>query len=63
MKLILIAIAIAALLGWFTQYISTLTLMWYLTEKGFPLPSDADLKKGSRYVVSHLFRDFGSGKR
>lgn len=62
MKLILIVIAIAALLGWFTQYISTLTLMWYLTEKGFPLPSDADLKKGSRYVVSHLLMNFGSGK-
>lgn len=63
MNFVWAGITAAALIGWLSQYISTLTLMWYLTEKGFPIPSDADLKKGSRYVVSHLFRDFCSGKR
>ena len=53
----------AALVKWLMQYISTMTLVWYLTEKGFPLPSDEDLKKGSRYVVSHLLKYLHSGKR
>ena len=60
---ILIVVAAVALIGWLIQYISNLTLVWYLTEKGFPLPSDADLKKGSRYVVSHLLKDLASDKR
>lgn len=63
MTLFLLIVAGVSLIGWLMQYISTLTLVWYLTEKGFPLPSDADLKKGSRYVVSHLLKDLASDKR
>ena len=65
MKLcVLLAMVIAAIgwIKWLMQYISALTLVWYLTEKDFPLPSDEDMKQGSRYVVSHLFTDLCSGK-
>jgi hypothetical protein len=62
MRLFLLIVSVVSLIGWLMQYISTLTLVWYLTEKGFPLPSDADLKKGSRYVVSHLLKDRASDK-
>lgn len=55
--IILALVAIIALGGWLLQYISTATLVWYLTEKGFPSPSDAEMKKGSRWVVSHLLSD------
>ena len=60
--LIAIVVAVIGWVKWLMQYISTLTLVWYLTEKGFPLPSDEDLKQGSRYVVSHLFKNLCSDK-
>ena len=63
MTLFFLVVSVVSLIGWLMQYISTLTLVWYLTEKDFPLPSDADLKKGSRYVVSHLLKDRASDKR
>ena len=60
--LLAIVVAVVSLVEWQLCRISVMTFVWYLTEKGFPLPSDADMKKGSRYVVAHLFKDLHSGK-
>lgn len=49
--------------GWLLQRISTMSLLWYLQEKNCPFPSSEEMKKGSRYVAEHMFRDVFGGKR
>lgn len=50
-------------IGWFAQYISTAALLWYIQEKGCPLPSDEDMKAGTKFVTEHMVKDFSRGKR
>ena len=49
--------------GWLFSRISTMTLIWYLQEKNVPFPSNEDLKRGSKFVVEHMFRDLLGGER
>lgn len=50
-------LSVICAIGWLTTKISVLILAWYLTEKNVPRPTDADLKKGSDYVVKSILKD------
>ena len=57
-------IALICAAGWFVQYLGAATLIWFLQEKGYPLPSDEEMKRGSRWVVAHLLNDlFGNVRK
>lgn len=43
--------------GWLTRYISAATLIWYMKQKNIPFPSKAEMRRGSEWVVSHMFKD------
>ncbi len=60
---VLLCILAVCAVGWLTQYISTAALMWYIQEKNVPLPSDEEMKEGTRYVTKHLVNDLFRGKR
>lgn len=55
--IVLAVVAGICAIGWLTRYISTATLLWYLQEKGIPLPSEKEMKAGTEWVVSHMVRD------
>lgn len=42
---------------WFVEKVANASLLWYLTEKNIPFPSDEDMKKGASYAVKHFFDD------
>lgn len=44
--------------GWLIRYINAATLIWYIQEKEIPLPSDSEMKAGTRFVIEHMFKDF-----
>lgn len=60
---ILSGLLTVCIVGWFMQRISTMTLLWYLQEKNCPFPTGEELKKGSRFVVEHMLKDFFGGKQ
>lgn len=43
--------------GWFSMYVSTAILYWYLQEKNLPFPTDAEMKAGSKFVSRHIVED------
>lgn len=60
---VLFVALIWSLKNWLTRYISCMALLWYISEKGIPLPSDEEMKVGTRYVAEHMVKDFSRGKR
>lgn len=48
--------------GWIKGYISNAVLLWYLIEKGFPLPSKDELEEGGQWVAKHILRDLTGRK-
>ena len=48
---------------WFVQRIGAATLIWYLQEKGYPLPSGEEMKRGSKWVVNHFLSEKFGQKR
>lgn len=44
--------------GWLSRYISTAALLWYIQEKEIPLPSDSEMKAGTRFATEHMIKDF-----
>ena len=67
MMIILVAVLLGALIwslkNWLARYISCMALLWYISEKGIPLPSDEGMKAGTRYAVEHMLKDFSRDKR
>ena len=61
--IVLLAALIWSLRNWLARYISCAALLWYIQEKGLPLPSDEDMKTGTRWAVEHILKDFSKGKR
>ena len=49
--------------NWIAMNVGHAALLWYIQKSGLPLPSDADLKEGTRYAAEHFFKDFWKGKR
>lgn len=56
LTIFLIALVIFCAINWFARYIGTAALLWYIQEKGLPLPSDEDLKQGTAFVTEHMFK-------
>ena len=50
-------IAAVCAAGWLVSRISIMTLLWYMQEKGCPLPTDKDLKAGSKFIAEHILKD------
>lgn len=55
-------VAAVSSIGWFTQRVSTATLLWYLEQKKIPFPSDEEMRRGSEWVTSHMVKDLLSWK-
>lgn len=43
--------------GWLSQRISVLAILWYMDEEGVPLPSDEMIKRGCKWAASHMASD------
>lgn len=43
-------------IGWLTRYISTKALLYYLEQKGYPLPTDQEIKECTQTVAKHTFK-------
>ena len=56
MIIILGIAAVVFAVGWLATYISMLAFIWYLQEKNVPLPESADLRRGTKWAVSRMFR-------
>lgn len=44
-------------IGWVTQHISVLSLVYYIKKKGYAAPSDAEIKECTLWTVKHLLGD------
>lgn len=49
-------------LGWLTRHISCAVLFWYLEQRNIPFPSEKEMEEGSKWVVSHMAKDFFNRK-
>lgn len=43
-------------IGWLSRYISCIAMIYYMTKKGYKLPSDEKIKECTRETVRHLFK-------
>lgn len=43
-------------IGWLTRHVSTLSLIYYMKKKQYPLPTDSESKECTAWVVSHLIK-------
>lgn len=50
-------------IGWLSQRITNMILLWYLQEKNCPLPSDEEMKRGQEWVVSHVVKELFDKRR
>jgi hypothetical protein len=65
---VILAVAAIAALGWgiknrIAMNVGHAALLWYIQEKGLPLPTEKDLEAGTRYAVEHFKKDFSRGMR
>lgn len=60
--IVLSCLVIVCAAGWLLNRLSAATLLWYLQEKNCPFPSDEEMRKGSRFVLEHMIKDFLKGK-
>lgn len=56
-------LAIVCAVEWLLSRISIMTLLWYLQEKNYPLPTGEELKEGTQYAVKHIITDLFGAKR
>ncbi len=54
--IIFFAIAVRCGIGWLTQYISTLSFIYYIEKNGYIQPSDAEIKECTFEMVKQLFK-------
>ena len=54
---VLVILVVVCAFGWFSRYLSTAVLLWYLQEKNFPFPTDAEMKTGSKFVSKRIVED------
>lgn len=57
-----IATTIICAIGWFASKVSAAGILWYLNEKGYPFPSDEEMKKGTQWAAEHIIKDAFRGK-
>lgn len=62
MAAILLAVAAVCAIGWLSEHVSLLAVLWYLEEKKIPFPSEEEMKRGCKWATRHLVSDL-TGRR
>lgn len=57
----LAVIAVICGFGWFSMYLGNAGLLWYLSKRNVPFPTDEELKEGCRWALSHIIEDLRGG--
>ncbi|MCD7886715.1 MAG: hypothetical protein LUG44_03740 [Clostridiales bacterium] len=60
--IVLAAATTVCAINWFLRYLSCTALLWYLEQKGIPIPSDAEMEQGCKWAVKHTIKDLTSRK-
>lgn len=42
--------------GWVVTRVSLITVLWYMNERKYPFPNDAEMKKGTKYAIKHFLK-------
>ena len=42
--------------GWFMTYVVALALLYYMKEKGYIAPNEADMRRCSTYIMGYIFK-------
>lgn len=42
--------------GWLTKHISCISMIYYMTTKGYKLPSDKEIEECTHEAAKHLFK-------
>lgn len=53
----LIIATIICAIRWWSNYIATRIMMWYLVDKNLPLPTQEDIDRGRKFVVENICND------
>lgn len=56
MEIFLFIVVIICATGWYTRYISCMTLLYYIGKKGYKFPSDEEVKECTAYVTKRLIK-------
>lgn len=56
MALIFIVTTIICAAGWVVTRVSLITVLWYMNERKYPFPNDAEMKKGTKYAIKHFLK-------
>lgn len=43
-------------IGWLSKHVSCVAMLYYMTIKGYKLPSDEEIEECTREAVKHLFK-------
>ena len=57
MAFILAALLVAAVycaVRWFFSWVSVMTLLWFLHKRDCDIPTEADIKEGTRWVFANI---------
>lgn len=54
--LVFAIMAAVCAIGWLSRYVSTLSVIYYMEKKQYPLPTDSELKECTAWVVKHLLK-------
>ncbi len=63
LALVFLITTIICACGWILNKVGQAALLWYLDEKGYPYPSDEEMRKGTRWAAEHFIQDAFRGKR
>lgn len=64
--MLVLIFAIAAVfcaVKWFVWRLSVMVLLRYMQRKDVPLPSEAEMREGGKWVAAHLISDLNSRKK
>ena len=61
--IICVIVAAVSSLGWLVEWGSNAVLLWYLSKKDIPFPSDKETAEGTKWVLSHIVNDLKFWKR
>lgn len=53
---ILTVLAVICVAGWYTRYISCMTLLYYIGKKGYEFPSDEEIKECTACVEKRIWK-------
>lgn len=53
--LVLLVAALICAIGWVCAYTGMVGVLYCMKKNGFPLPSDAELKEGTRWAAQEIF--------